>query len=106
MIRVSKIVIFAAVATAAWLPGMASAQTDHDHLTTTDHAAVVSTARFSGVIDADDFNLDGKSDLIWRNETSSAHYIWLLNGTTVLDSRELTVGSGDEFWKIQATGDF
>src|SRR6266571_2046383 len=30
-----------------------------------------------------DFNGDGKSDILWRNNTSGQNAIWLMNGTTV-----------------------
>ena len=53
---------------------------------------------------AEDFNLDGKPDLIWSNTTSGATYIWRMNGPTLLsDSLLATI---DPMWKIQGVGDF
>jgi hypothetical protein len=44
----------------------------------------------------DDFNRDGRPDLIWRHAVSGSKYVWLMNGTTVTSGLELapvTVGT-------------
>lgn len=39
-----------------------------------------------------DFNFDGKSDALWRNENTGQHIIWFMNGTTVTSgSAHITV---------------
>ena len=52
-----------------------------------------------------DFNSDGKSDLVWRNQATGQNTIWLMNGTTVVSSVE-TTPVPDANWQIVATGDF
>jgi hypothetical protein len=36
------------------------------------------------VIGAEDFNGDGKSDILWQNTTAGQAAIWEMNGTTVI----------------------
>jgi hypothetical protein len=54
-----------------------------------------------------DFNGDGKSDILWRNDSSGQVAVWTMNGATVL-SRNLTSPNSivDSNWKITGTGDF
>jgi hypothetical protein len=52
-----------------------------------------------------DFNSDGKSDLVWRNQATGQNTIWLMNGTTVVSSVE-TARVLDPNWQIVGTGDF
>jgi hypothetical protein len=54
-----------------------------------------------------DFDDDGKTDLLWRHETSGENVVWFMNGTT------LTTGTftnppalADVRWKIAGSGDF
>jgi len=42
------------------------------------------------VIGVDDVNGDGRDDVIWFNPQSGVISAWLMNGTTVMSSRELT----------------
>jgi FG-GAP-like repeat len=51
----------------------------------------------------DDFNGDGKSDLLFRNTNGSVAE-WQMNGSTV--TATATVGSAPTDWKITGTGDF
>jgi hypothetical protein len=57
------------IATVTLLDDDPFANTDHDGLFATAHA---------------DFNNDGRSDVLWRNETIGRHLIWYMNGTTVV----------------------
>jgi hypothetical protein len=53
-----------------------------------------------------DFNGDGKTDILWRNTTTGDVSIWLMNGTTIIqtvDFANVPVASG---WTIAGTGDF
>jgi hypothetical protein len=50
-----------------------------------------------------DFNGDGKSDILWRND-AGAIATWHMNDGTLLSSNSL--GSVPDSWKIAGTGDF
>jgi mono/diheme cytochrome c family protein len=55
------------------------------------------------VTHSDDFNGDGKADLVWQN-TDGASAIWLMNGASFTSAAGiLGAGSG---WSITHTGDF
>lgn len=50
-----------------------------------------------------DYNADGKSDILWRNDTSGADVIWLsANGATPQSTTGVTTLS----WKVVGKGDF
>src|SRR5262249_9008262 len=53
---------------------------------------------------AADFNHDGSPDILWQNTVTGERVIWLMNGTTFVDSVELGTISTD--WSIAGTGDF
>ena len=46
-----------------------------------------------------DFNGDGKTDLVWRNQSTGAIAVWLMDGTTILSGEVLTPVS-DTNWQI------
>ena len=51
-----------------------------------------------------DFNADGRPDIIWSNIASGATYIWRMNGPALIsDSFLATI---DPSWKIQGVADF
>ncbi|KWT85085.1 FG-GAP repeat domain-containing protein [Candidatus Magnetominusculus xianensis] len=52
-----------------------------------------------------DFNADGYPDILLRNKTSGANYVWLMSGTTISSTQSLASLS-DATWKIVGTGDF
>jgi uncharacterized delta-60 repeat protein len=57
---------------------------------------------------ANDFNLDGRVDLVWRNQTSGDNFIWYLGG---IDGTEFRSGQSisaviDQNWNIVGSGDF
>ena len=54
----------------------------------------------SGRYDADG---DGRADLLWRNGTTGATVLWLMNG---LAKRSATTLGGDLRWEVVASGDF
>ena len=52
-----------------------------------------------------DFNADGKSDILWRNNSSGEVYIWLMNGTNI-GSQGSPGTVSDLNWGIEYVGDF
>lgn len=52
-----------------------------------------------------DFNLDGKTDLLWRNTATGDDSAWLMNGVA-LSGSPLFVPSVGTAWEIAATADF
>ena len=38
------------------------------------------------IVGCGDFNADGKSDLIWQNQSTGQLYYWLMNGVTMQSS--------------------
>ena len=52
-----------------------------------------------------DFNGDGKTDILWRNESTGQNVVWLMNGTTYSNYAELMQVT-DTNWEIVGTGDF
>jgi ELWxxDGT repeat protein len=56
---------------------------------------------------ADDFNGDGKTDLLWQHGTLGTLGVWFMNGTTSIGSAALTPGSvSDTNWRLVGIGDF
>ncbi|MEA2163628.1 MAG: hypothetical protein QOK37_1755 [Thermoanaerobaculia bacterium] len=52
-----------------------------------------------------DFNGDGKSDILWRNASTGSNYMYLMNGLTLVTPGQINVVN-DVNWKIAGTGDF
>jgi FG-GAP-like repeat len=52
-----------------------------------------------------DFNGDGKSDILWRNDYGSIA-VWQMNGATVTSGNLTSVPNIDPSWKAAGTGDF
>ncbi len=50
-----------------------------------------------------DYNGDGKSDIVWRNNTTGLVAIWLMNGTSVLSASGVATPSG---WSLIGSSDF
>ncbi|HEY4282114.1 MAG TPA: FG-GAP-like repeat-containing protein [Chthoniobacterales bacterium] len=51
-----------------------------------------------------DFNGDGKSDIIWQDNSTGERAIWLMNGTAY--SSGLIFGNAPTEWQIMGNGDF
>ncbi|MGZ8853650.1 MAG: FG-GAP repeat domain-containing protein, partial [Thermoanaerobaculia bacterium] len=51
-----------------------------------------------------DFQGDGKDDVLWRNSSTGADVVWLMNGTTAAVSALLPT-VGDLNWKVAGLGD-
>ena len=52
-----------------------------------------------------DFNADGFTDIVWRNQSTGQNAIWLMNGARVTSTRDLP-GLVSASFEIEATGDF
>jgi FG-GAP-like repeat len=52
-----------------------------------------------------DFNGDGKSDILWRNDYGDVA-LWQMNGATVTAGSFTSVPNIDQSWKVAGTGDF
>ena len=50
------------------------------------------------------FPLDGRPDLVWRNETTGNTRVWTMNGTSFVSSADLVPLGGH--WKLQGAADF
>jgi Ca2+-binding RTX toxin-like protein len=67
--------------------------------------AVISPADNTWVIEGvDDFNGDGKSDILWRH-TSGAVGVWQTNGLLPV-TQSAVIGAVDATWDIAGTGDY
>ncbi len=53
---------------------------------------------------ANDFNRDGMPDIIFRNSSSGATFIWRMNGTSLMSDQAL--GTVAAPWALAGTGDF
>ena len=52
-----------------------------------------------------DFNSDGKPDILWRNTATGENAYWYMNGTTIIGSASILT-LPDQNWTIVGTGDF
>ncbi|HEV7763589.1 MAG TPA: Ig-like domain repeat protein [Thermoanaerobaculia bacterium] len=75
------------------------------------NAAVLGAATATiNVVDDDDvpsdfsFPLDGKADIVWRNDATGATKVWTMNGTSFVSSADLVQLGGN--WKLQGAADF
>ncbi len=53
-----------------------------------------------------DFNGDGKSDILWRNPSTNQVAIWEMDGTALLPGTGFISAIPDSSWQIAGTGDF
>ena len=67
----------------------------------TDTVGIVKNS--SGAIAAQDFNIDGKSDIVWRNTSTGASAVWLMNGVNIASTG--FPGGASLSWKIAEGGD-
>ena len=52
-----------------------------------------------------DFNRDGKADVLWRNEATGSHHVWLMKSTGIASRRTIR-RELDRNWNVQAAADF
>ena len=53
-----------------------------------------------------DFDGNGTSDILWQNTSSGDVYIWLMNGTTILNQGDVETVAPSSGWVIQGIGDY
>lgn len=53
-----------------------------------------------------DFNGDGKSDILWRNANTGANRIWLMNGATRLSTASLPTIAASTYLLVGGSADF
>jgi uncharacterized delta-60 repeat protein len=70
-----------------------------------DISGVSSTILTSSILNRTDFNNDGKSDILWRNDFGSVA-LWQMNGATVTSGSLTSFPNLDPSWKAASTGDF
>jgi ELWxxDGT repeat protein len=59
------------------------------------------------IVGTNDFNADGKSDLLWRHATEGQNVVWFMNGPNLLSGTFTTPQAlVDVRWKMVGTGDF
>jgi hypothetical protein len=58
------------------------------------------TATGWGVVQVGDFNGDGKSDVLWRNQSSGQTVVWLVNGSSVIGGG--SPGTVTPDWQVQS----
>jgi hypothetical protein len=57
------------------------------------------------ILAAEDFNNDGRDDLLWRNAATGQVYVMLMNGGTIIGGGQVHVES-NLAWKVVAKGDY
>nr|MBA3965254.1 FG-GAP repeat protein [Nitrospirales bacterium] len=57
----------------------------------------------TGQFASPDFNKDGKSDIVWRNTSTGASSVWLMNGVNIASTG--FPGGASLAWKIAGVGD-
>jgi ELWxxDGT repeat protein len=59
------------------------------------------------IVGTNDFNADGRSDLLWRHATEGQNVVWFMNGPNLVSGTFTTPAAlPDVRWKIVGTGDF
>jgi len=51
------------------------------------------------IVGVRDFDGDGKADILWRNMSNGADYMWLMNGFSIASQGAVPM-IGDTNWKI------
>jgi hypothetical protein len=59
------------------------------------------------IVGTNDFNADGKADILWRHGTSGENVFWFMNGVNLLSGTFSTPSAlTDVRWEMVGTGDF
>jgi hypothetical protein len=59
------------------------------------------------MVGTNDFNADGKPDILWRHSASGENVLWFMNGSVLVSGTFLTPSSlPDVRWGMAGTGDF
>jgi len=59
----------------------------------------------AGTFATDDFDGDGRSDILWRNTASGLNYLYVMNAELIASQGTIDVVSGSD-WQIVGTGDY
>lgn len=78
--------------------------TDGTGMSDTDSTTLTVTGENTAVVRGD-MNADGRPDLLWRNGSTGANYIWYMDGAAVVGGASLPSVS-DPHWEIAAREDF
>ena len=76
---------------------------DHDVPATAAHDAVVNI--YPATTASNDFDGDGRADILWQNSTTHDVVVWLMSGATKLSAAFVATGV-DPNWKAVGEGDF
>lgn len=83
--------------------GVAIWQMNGSQITSSSQIAVMNAAGGWHFADVGDFNGDGKSDLLFLNDTTHGVAIWQMNGTKIMSSAVIaTVGADDHYVGLQS----
>ena len=58
------------------------------------------------IVAAQDFDNDGKADILWHDRRLGYVAIWFMNGATVRSSELISPHVGDTKWQVEAAADF
>jgi hypothetical protein len=59
------------------------------------------------IVGTNDFDLDGKTDLLWRHAVSGQNVVWFMNGVNLIGGTFTTPSAlTDTRWQMVGTGDF
>ena len=59
------------------------------------------------IVGTNDFNADGRADILWRHANSGENVVWMMNGVNLLGGSFTTPAAlSDVRWKMVGTGDF
>ncbi len=58
------------------------------------------------VVGAADFDNDGHTDILWRNNITGDNHLWYMNDTTYLSGVNLSIATIPLAWKIEGLADF
>jgi hypothetical protein len=59
------------------------------------------------IVGTNDFNLDARTDLLWRHEISGQNVVWFMNGVNLIGGTFTTPAAlADTRWQMVGTGDF
>jgi hypothetical protein len=56
------------------------------------------------IVAVDDFDKDGRTDLLWQHTTTGQLYVWLMNGVTFIKGVQPQSAAAD--WRVAGTADF
>ncbi|MCH9695885.1 MAG: FG-GAP-like repeat-containing protein [Gammaproteobacteria bacterium] len=88
--------------------------TGQNHLYLMNGATVASSVSTTTVPDpanwmvagSGDYNGDGNSDILWRNETTGQNHMYLMDGATVVTSASTVTVPTPGDWKVVGSGDY